>query len=193
MLLGPALGWAQQGADDAERARIEQARQTVNANFDALDAACQKRFAVTDCLAQTKSQRRAALADLHRQEAVLNDAQRRQAGGQKLNQLADKQQDAERSALDKQAQAASKAGELNQRLADKAERSAESTAQAKQRQSEQAHKQSTRKLPDPAAEQSAQADYQRKQADAEQHRLGLEKRLKNRSKAPSPPLPAPSS
>lgn len=70
--------------EQAERARIEHSRRQEDTLFATREAACYSRFAVTDCLLAARAQRREALAELRRQENVLNDALRRRKAADEL-------------------------------------------------------------------------------------------------------------
>ena len=61
----------------AEHVRIRRERDAALALFQAQDVQCYQRFAVNDCLAEVRAQRRLLLAELRRQEISLNDAQRK--------------------------------------------------------------------------------------------------------------------
>lgn len=65
-------------ADDAERARIAAERQALNERFAQEERECQRRFAITPCLDDVRSRRRAALALLRARELQLDDAERQQ-------------------------------------------------------------------------------------------------------------------
>ena len=67
-----------------ERERIHRTRASEQSKFVALEAQCYSRFAVNDCLAEVRSQRREVLGDLRRQEISLNDAQRKRRGAEQL-------------------------------------------------------------------------------------------------------------
>ena len=70
--------------ESEERERIRQTRASQQAQFTAQDARCYARFAVNDCLAEVRSNRREVLGDLRRQEISLNDAQRKRRGAEQL-------------------------------------------------------------------------------------------------------------
>ena len=72
---------------NAERARISAARATLEAGFLAEDAACYKKFAVNRCLDRVNTRRREAIADLRRQEILINEEERRLRGGAQLRKL----------------------------------------------------------------------------------------------------------
>ena len=65
---------------DQQRQRIDAARKEKLTEFTTQDAACLSRFAVTDCQNKVGVRRREMLTDLRRQEARLNELDRRQKG-----------------------------------------------------------------------------------------------------------------
>ncbi len=67
-----------------EHQRIRQARAEAIGQFAARDAVCYQKFAVNDCLADVRTERRVLLADLRRQEISLNDAQRKRRAADQL-------------------------------------------------------------------------------------------------------------
>ncbi|MCY7304591.1 MAG: hypothetical protein LH632_00275 [Rhodoferax sp.] len=71
-------------AEAVEYERIRQERSAALEEFNARDAQCYQRFAVNDCLAEARKQRRNVLADLRRQEFALNDAQRKRRAADQL-------------------------------------------------------------------------------------------------------------
>ena len=89
--LAGAVAHAQAPEDaGAERERIARDRAAVQALFAEREAACQTRFAVTDCVNEAKTQRREALAPLRRQAVALDDAQRQQRAAQRLEDVRNK-------------------------------------------------------------------------------------------------------
>lgn len=60
-----------------QRAWIAQTRARYQAQFDAQERVCYQRFAVNDCLNDSRRTRREVMADLRRQEVLINDAQRK--------------------------------------------------------------------------------------------------------------------
>lgn len=107
LMLGTVAS-AQTGApaagSDAERARIGLERSRLEAGFLAEDVACYQRFAVNSCLDEVNERRRAAMADLRRQEILLNEAERKRKGAEQMRKTEEKasvenqQADAERRA-----------------------------------------------------------------------------------------------
>lgn len=90
-LLGAQPAAAEARPDiNVERARISAARATLEAGFLAEDAACYKKFAVNHCLDRVNTRRREAIADLRRQEILLNEEERRLRGAAQLRKLEEK-------------------------------------------------------------------------------------------------------
>ncbi|HEY8360299.1 MAG TPA: hypothetical protein VIL30_22825 [Ramlibacter sp.] len=87
LLLALAAASPARGQDlDAERRRIRDERAQANATFQAEQKACYGRFAVNDCLQAARLQRNAAVADLRRQEVVLNDTERKRRAAERLRE-----------------------------------------------------------------------------------------------------------
>jgi colicin import membrane protein len=81
---------AEPGNTETERARISAERARLEAGFLAEDVACYKKFAVNNCLGKVNIRRREALADLRRQEILLNDEERRIKGAEQLRTTEEK-------------------------------------------------------------------------------------------------------
>jgi uncharacterized protein YecT (DUF1311 family) len=67
-----------------QRAWIAATRASYQEQFDAQEIACYQRFAVNDCLLDSRRTQREVLADLRRQEVLINDTQRKRRGAQQL-------------------------------------------------------------------------------------------------------------
>ena len=89
-LLIAYFGVQAQTSSDAERMRISTERSSLEAAFALEDTACYKRFLVNNCLNKVKTRRLDALADLRRQEIVLNDAARKIKAAEQLQKIEDK-------------------------------------------------------------------------------------------------------
>jgi len=83
----PAAAQNQQAEEAAERARIASERTRIEAEFEQANKACYQKFAVNDCIADAKARRRELLAELRRQELVLNDADRRRRSAERLDEI----------------------------------------------------------------------------------------------------------
>jgi colicin import membrane protein len=181
-----------------ERMRITAQRKSIEDAFAAEQAACYKRFAVNDCLQDSRVRRRDALADLRRQEVSLNDADRKQRGAQQTRKVEDKastqnqeQTDAQRRKkeeaqqrrqLDAQDNAARRARLKEQAPAKEARRQKES-----QRQREALDAKVKRAAQNPANAQQFEA----KQKEAEQHKAEVEAKRSKKTKPAAQPLPPP--
>lgn len=74
----------------AEHVRIRKERDEAQARFKTQDVQCYQRFAVNDCLGEVRAQRRVVLAELRRQEILLNDTQRKRRAAEQLLRADDK-------------------------------------------------------------------------------------------------------
>ena len=182
---------AQQPDDLAQqRERIAASRQHKTVELDAQAAACWSKFAVTDCQNKVKTQRRAMLAELWRQEIRLNDQERQQRAAEQM--------------LRNQA----KAAEWAERQADEPSRAGaniDSPDQRQERLSEKAigHQQRAKAItpvvpvsrapsgPDVETVERNRTAYAEKLRAAEQRRQEREKRIleKRGNSAPLPPTP----
>ena len=75
---------------DAQRAAIAAERGRLEAGFLNEDTACYKKFAVNNCLENVNAKRRAVMADLRRQEILLNDEQRKSKAEQQIRKRQEK-------------------------------------------------------------------------------------------------------
>ena len=175
---GMAAG--QESDDAAERARIAAERRAVQVRFDSQRAACSGRFVVTDCLDAARAERRQALDQLQRQQAVLDEARRRE-------RAARRQQAIETGAVSADARDAQPL--LPPRVA------ASAATPAPRRASAAAPA-------NPAASAAAQAQrrrviYEQRQAAAREHQRAVEERNARQDALQKPaaalPLPAPAS
>ena len=180
------------GVDAADFQRIEATRALETARYTAAEAACYQRFAVSSCLQDLQSQRRAMLADLRRQEAILHErqfahraAEQKRLSAQKA--LERQQKEAELKAENPAARAAEK---LQAQKTKQAEHLAKAPAAwASAPASTEAPTVPTQALS--AAEQAANREsYARKQAAASAKRQEIAKRLGDKEKGTAPlPLP----
>lgn len=75
---------------DSERAVIEATRRQQLSLFADQDAACYKKFAVNRCLNEVNTRRKEAVADLRRQEILLNDELRKRRGAEQMRKTEEK-------------------------------------------------------------------------------------------------------
>ena len=69
---------------NVQRATIAAERKRLEVGFLNEDSACYKKFAVNSCLENVKARRDIAMADLRRQEILLNDMQRKSKAEQQI-------------------------------------------------------------------------------------------------------------
>ncbi len=182
----------------AERARIAAERSQVEAQYHAEERACWGRFGVNGCLAGSRAKRRAALADLRRQEISLNDAERKQRAAQRLRSIEERPAPAAppppkiRDRRERDAKAAQRAAEQAAREADHARR-----AQAKPPADDGARvadELARREAERASRAERAAANVRRREAlqqEASKRQEALQRRLAARHKPPAAPLPAP--
>ncbi|MBG6073096.1 MULTISPECIES: hypothetical protein [unclassified Polaromonas] len=75
---------------NAQRATIAAERNRLEASFLTEDSACYKKFAVNSCLENVNARRDVAMANLRRQEILLNDAQRKNIAEQQIRKNQEK-------------------------------------------------------------------------------------------------------
>lgn len=75
---------------EERRARISAERARLETGFSAEDVACYERFAVNSCLDKINTRRRQAMAELRRQEILLNDEERKSRGEEQLRKTQEK-------------------------------------------------------------------------------------------------------
>jgi colicin import membrane protein len=183
---------------EAERARIQAERASVEDVFTQAQAACYRKFAVADCQSGARLVRREALADLRRQEASLNAAQARREGAEQLSRIDKKSSDqAGPDSASERANAAQKQ-EARQASADEkasaraaAEREASSrSGDQPQRVEKQAQAQADRAAKAAAAPVEQQS-YDLKQKQAQEKAAQRRKRASGQPESSAKPLPDP--
>lgn len=198
--------WAQStattgGTDfDAERARLSQERKVVDERFQAEQKACYQKFAVEGCLEDSRRRRRAATEDIKRQEAAINDIERKRRGADALDRLEEKKVSPRPQDTPSQREQSMKnQEEREQRAAEHAETRARMASDAALRKREfedkqRAHADDQAKAAARRAEAPAEREaYERKQQRAVEHRADRERRNaeKLKEKPRSAPLPTP--
>jgi len=68
----------------AQRAWIGDTRAAYHVQFKAQEIGCYQRFAVNDCLIDSRRTQREVMVDLRRQEILINDTQRKRRGAQQV-------------------------------------------------------------------------------------------------------------
>lgn len=183
---------------DAERAKIHAERIRLEAGFLTEDAACYEKFAVNSCLGKVNSRRREAMADLRRQEILLNDEERKIRGAQELRRIEEKSSPENlQEAADRRARAAEdyqsrlereKIKQQERASAPSAEKAArEAGAERLMNQQKKARARTDRQAA--AAEEAKKFDERQKQA--QERRAQHEREQLSRPQPPAKSLPLP--
>jgi hypothetical protein len=187
-----------QDNNDAERLRISTQRAALEADLSREDTACYKKFLVNNCLNAVRARRVDALADLRRQEILINDRERKARGAEQIQKTEDKaslekqQQEADRRAealKDFEARMASEkqknAARLKVESGEKANLDAANarTKSAQDKQADRTAKQAA------ASAEAKKYDEKIEKAKDRQARVAREKA--SQTKAPADPLPLP--
>ena len=187
-----------QTTSDAERLRISSERARLEAAFALEDTACYKRFLVNNCLDEVKLRRRDALADLRRQEIVLNDEARKAKAAEQIQKIEDKSSAEKlRQESDRQAQALKDFDErmgrdqqpATDREALQAGEKAKAGASASRIKSHQ-DKEAGRAAKQAGAAQELRK-YNERQAKAKERQARNAREKASQTKGPANPLPAP--
>lgn len=188
------LPFANAQSVETERARIQTKRQELETGFSLEDAACHQRFAVNNCLIDVNIKRREAMADLRRQEILLNDDERKRRGAEQIRKIEEKLSTANRQeAVDRRTQvlseyeARAKRDRETKRIKDEKSSADAGLAEASKRVS---------KKPRPSGGGSAppvgKADqYHDRQTQARERRIKHEVDASKRPPSTARPLPVP--
>ena len=196
ILIAGSVALAQTGSD-AERERISAERSRLEATFTGEDTACYKRFLVNNCLDEVKIRRRDALADLRRQEIVLNDEARKAKGAEQLQKIEDKSSPEKlQLEADKKAQAVKDFADTMAR--DKQKNADRITLQAGEKANAEAAasrvKNNQDKQARAASKQAAATEelrkYNERQAQAKERQARYARDKASQAKTPAQPLPA---
>ena len=193
-----ASGALAQTGSDVERERISAERSRLEATFTREDSACYKRFLVNNCLAEVKIRRRDALADLRRQEIVLNDEARKAKGAEQLQKIEEKSSPEKlQLEADKKAQAlkdfADTMARDKQKNADRIALQAEEKANAEAAASRVKNNQDkqVRATSKQAATTEERRKYNERQAQAKERQARYARDKADQTKTPAQPLPVP--
>ena len=183
---------------DAERLRISTERSKLEAAFALEDTACYKRFLVNRCLDEVKTRQRDALADLRRQEIVLNDEARKARAAEQIQKTENKSAPEKlQEEADKRAQTVK---DFDERIAREKQKTADRDAlqageKAKAEASAGRVKGNQDKEAGRTAKQAAAAEelrrYNERQAQAKERQARNARDKASQAKVPAKPLPAP--
>ncbi|NQW93097.1 MAG: hypothetical protein HQ446_03540 [Polaromonas sp.] len=197
-LLLTCFGVLAQTTSGAERLRISAELSRLEAAFAMEDTACYKRFWVNSCLDEVKVRRRDALADLRRQEIVLNDEARKakaaeqllkiedKSSPEKLQQEADKRAQAVKDSEDRMTRDKQKTADREALQAGEKSKSNAAAARIKINQGKEAERNAKQAA---AAEELGKYNERQEQAKERQARYARDKA--GQPKAPAKPLPVP--
>ncbi len=182
----------------SERERIAKEREAIEARYAQDRAACYSRFAVNDCLTDRRRERRVQVEELGRQEAAINDAERRRKGDAALKRLeslnakhtGDDAEAARAKALqsqqDRDQRAAEQAAQRQQREATAAANRREFEQKQRANAAENAQREERR-----TQDATERAQYDAKVEAARKARAELDERNAKRTKPRAAPLPPP--
>ena len=196
-LMMVCLGLQAQTSTDADMLRITTERTRLEAGFTLEDTACYKKFLVNRCLDEVKARRRDALADLQRQEIVLNAEARKVKAADQFQKIEDKSSPEKlRQEADKQVQAAK---DFDDRMArDKQKYADRASLQAGEKASAKASAGRVKSNQDKAAartaKQTGEAEelrkYNERQSLAKERQARYARDKASLTKTPAKPLPA---
>jgi len=198
------------------RELIKSERAAEDARFSAEQASCYQRFAVNNCLAESRSRHRQVQGALRQQEIQVNDLERRQRGAEQKRQndeknsatarqeALDRQQEAQKDYQERMERAAQKQDDKERADRDRAAQNdyADRQERAAQKKPDQARANGERQPPDSkssdlgmmpdAAEQSEnRRQFEEKQRLARERQSQRDKDLAEKMKKPPvAPLPA---
>ena len=197
-LLMACIAVQAQSRSDAEHLRISNERSRLKAAFALEDTACYKRFLVNSCLDEVKGRRRDVLADLRRQEIVLNDEARKSKAAEQLQKIQDKSAPEKlQQETDKRAEAVK---DFEERMARDKQKIADREAlqageKAKSDAAAGRMKGSQDKEAGRTAKQAQAADeirkYNERQAQAKERQARYARDKASQAKVPAKPLPVP--
>ena len=150
----------------AEGQRLLAARQQIDTDYQKELKGCYQNFDVTSCRLQARERRIQANAALRQEELRYNASERRIQAAEAMQRTDEKNSEA------KQKEMQAERAQAIQARKDKAEANAQ-------------------KLIDHELQGTKRGEYEQKQRDAAQHRADLEKKVRERTKEPSAPLPVP--
>ncbi len=184
----------------SELAELKQEKLSIESKFKTLEAACYKKFAVSNCLQDVKTEKLRALGDIKRRELAINDA-KRQLKADEINKKSKKLvekvdvpasvSDAEKSEKPRRTdnKRAEPVPKNQSRLSEQRALAAQQRvleSNKKQAASQEKAKLRAKKLTE-AQEQTAK--FNKKILEAEAHKNAVEKAKTEKTKPKSAPLP----
>ena len=199
--LGAAMAQslAQEKTNNAlERSKIAAERARLEAGFLAEETVCKSRFAVNACLQEIRSRRNEAMADLRRQDLLLNESDRKARAADQIQKTEEKSKlelQQQRAEQEKKAQQETerRSERHDQRGQSQAKSAADASANVEAAQTRQKNSQSKAGEAKTRHEQAASnvLDAKLRSEKAAQNQAERDKRLKDKSNSTRKPLPAP--
>jgi hypothetical protein len=188
------LAAAAPAAEQTERDRISAERTAIEDSRVERERECQMRFAVTRCVEEARQAHRVALAELRRQQAVIDEAERRKRASERVDKLANRAAQSIGSPPAPRSPSASEARAMPRQPAASAVRAERAPATLLQTSRPRAQ------APGGSAdartlEASRAAAFEARQKEAQARRAAVERRNAERAKKgkASRPLPLPAS
>ena len=195
LLLSATMARAQDADSQlaAERARLAAARSQAEARYKAEEKACYSKFAVNDCQAKAKVQRRRTLEDLRRQEISINDAERkRKAAARREEERNATMIERDDAAKARGMQAQDRQTRADDKAVSRASQAASAPQKAQQQQQEMQQRQRDKQLAQQRRDADAAENVQQRDkrlAEAREHREKQQKHIAERKKPPASSLP----
>jgi hypothetical protein len=183
----------------AQRARISAERTRLEAGFSAENAVCYEKFAVNSCLDKISAKRRQAMAELRRQEILLNDEERKRRGEEQIRKTQEKsspeklQEAAERrakAAQDYQSRLKTGKGQPKESASVLSSESAARSAYAQKLKDQQNKAQLRTQRQAADAENAKKFEVRQKEAQARQAQHDADQLKRGNAPGKSLPLPA---
>ena len=199
--LGAAMAQspAQEKTNNAlDRSKIAAERARLEAGFQAEETACKSRFAVNACLQEIRPRRNEAMADLRRQDLLINESERKARAADQIQKTEEKsnlERQQQRAEQEKKAQQETerRSDRNEQRGQSQAKSAADASANVEAAQTRQKNSQSKAGEAKTRHEQAAAnvQDAKVRSEKAAQNQAERDKRLKDKSSSTRKPLPAP--
>lgn len=195
----PAIDAAQvQRQRQTQREHIQAQRREIEAQRERGEAACYQQFAVEDCLRRVRVQAREADNVLHHQEVQINDAERREKAGQRLQAIEERKQEQRQKLEAGERPAPMRVAPRNAPQKPREQEARDRAQQQSRRAAEHAADVQRREQTQPQRIQDSRARYEAKQQKARERRERLERQQaeaagRNPPTALPPPAPAASS
>lgn len=179
-----------------ERARVADKRSQLEARFAAEEVACQAKFFVNACLNNIRPRQREALADLRRQDILLDDAERKRKAAEQLEKIEEKGSEQRKQEAAEKAQENVRKGVAGAAAAlERAQAQSEKATQAAERRNATLANEARKaaEAPERAAAQAEAvkraADLRQRQQEAATRKAERERRIQQAPPTDRQPLP----